>query len=352
MEAMIFANFKESFFKLLKNEINDRQPILWKFWLYYFFNKNKELKKNQIGEIEEFLNNVEIPRSNRQRLDDDITAFIIGYNILFDLKRAEPFQVKLKEVKNELENHWNSQENVYFGNSILSLLIIIFDRNNGHKDTIFNKFKNTNKCNLILLLLMFLEKENRSNELKNRYNSFLDRIKGKYYGIRDSEKVYVAYVLWKYRHISNLKIKEVREMVSSHLLDDNMNNELKKGKFNLKTAVYYDLLFEYEKNTLIFVEEVPKTYRFLGILGGFVFIITSVILLLYKIFNEFIYNLVTVTFSFLLLAIGIFLIYYIGIKGIFSDDEIFLELKNYLKNRYVDTFIFGGLVVSFFINFI
>ena len=97
--------------------VQDQQRLLWKFLFYYFLMENKELKRNQIGEIEDYLSYCKIPQDNWQDLDENITAFLLGYRILQETGRGKSFRDKANTVKNELEKHWDDGSKEYFRNS-------------------------------------------------------------------------------------------------------------------------------------------------------------------------------------------------------------------------------------------
>ncbi|MCC7559766.1 MAG: hypothetical protein KO318_04970 [Methanobacterium sp.] len=359
MDAIYFSNYKERFSNTLKVEIQNQNPGLWKFWLYYLFKKNKVLKQNQIGEIEEFLDTIEIPRKDYQLLDEDIVTFFIGYNILLELNPHTPFRPKFEEVKAELENHWNSKNELYFNNEVFTCMIYLFDKENVHKNNV-DKFKKSNHCSIILLICMILDAENRNEELDELYNSFLNRVNKKYYTLRDPEKIYVAWILWKFRNLSKLKIKEVREIVINYIsINDEVINEINTHNINLKISIYYDLLTDFQENTIVAKEEVPITYRILAGFCGLILILFSVYFIQYNqglnIVNESywikkIIHVFLLSSSFVLLIIGSFLIYEIVYKQTYTDEELFVSLKKWINKYIIGAFIVGGILVSFFIN--
>jgi len=136
-------------------------------------------------------------------------------------------------------------------------------------------------------------------------------------------------------------------------------NEINTHNINLKISIYYDLLTDFQENTIIAKEEVPITYRILSGFCGLILILFSVYLIQFnqglnvvsegywikKIIHAFL-----LSSSFVLLIVGSFLIYEIVYKQTYNDEVLFLTLKKWINKYIIGAFIVGGLLVSFFIN--
>lgn len=357
MKEFNLYELKTKIINLFSEDARDPN-YLGRFCFFYFLMKNKELERSYIGDIKHFLYDCEIPRQNWQFLDEDIVSFLLGYKILTDISENKEFENKLEIVKKELENHWDDSKKTYFKSNYLTLLILISDNENIHKNDIISHFKSTNDCKLLSLLFIILE-ENQKKDLNKFYNQFLEKVKHKYHSIPDSEKVYAAWILWKYKNYSKSK-KEIRTIVESYIsMINGFMDELIKENFDFRVAIYYDLLFEYKKNTRIASEEIPLMYRFLGYFSGIILIVNVLYIdsILWKMGYlqpndlklNFIQNAIILCLSGLLFALAAFLIYFIGLQGYYDDEIIKNKFKKLLK-YIVEIYVFGiilGVIFAF-----
>lgn len=347
--------------------VQDQQRLVWKFLFYYFLMENKELKRNQIGEIEDYLSYCKIPQDNLQDLDENITAFLLGYRILQETGREKPFRDKANTVKNELEKHWDDGSKEYFRNSTFTLLILFSDNENPHKEDILKKSETfSDYGNLALTFLIIgLQRHSPKEKLEMRYVDLFKKIQREFYDVRDSERIYTSWILWKYRKLLLSEIKEIRKSISSFILtgSSRVSDELKEDILDLETVLFYDLLHNFEKETRLAVEEVPITLRLLGAFNGSIISI----LMLFVDFHlwrigylhsggvvpvDIAANIIIVSVSVFVVYFGGFLIYEIGYKGIFADKEIKQKLKECLVQKYFWEFVVGAVIFGFVLRLI
>ena len=210
------VNNNNSFLELIDN-IVDNGNTLWKFWLFYFLMRNKQLKKLQIGNIEHILSCYELVREDRKSLDEDITTFFVGYKILEELGKSAQFKNKLDLLKKELENHWNATDKVYFKNDLYTLLILFCDKNNPHLSEVLSKYEDSLDYRRLPLAFLIMENMGHHDTMKKILASLVQETEQRFYEIRDSEKIFIYWTLWKYRKLLNDKIKEIRTEVLPNL---------------------------------------------------------------------------------------------------------------------------------------
>lgn len=354
MDTLNLDKLKNELLISLNSNLKNQKSSLWKFWIYYFLIENKKLKTDQIYEIRNFLSSFIIPRDDLNFLDDDIVTFLIGYNIFQKMHDDKEFNNKIEVVKEELEKYWNKKNKLYFNSDIHTLLILLFNNESPHKKDILNNYKETKDFGFFSIVLMILEQEG-SNNLKDTYEHFLSKIQNEYFSIPDSEKIYIVWILWKYRKLSKMKIKKIREIVSNYIFTvDYIIPQINEGVLNFETALYYDLLFNFDKNTRISFEEIPFTYRMLGYVSG-----ASLIILTLNIDYQIraagylhhkeislttIINAIIILISLLIIFLSFFLIYEIGFKGIYNDNEIRKKLKILVLDKWFWGFIISTLI--------
>jgi len=346
--------------------VQDQQRLLWKFLFYYFLMENRELKRNQIGEIEDYLSYCKIPQDNWQYLDENITAFLLGYRILQETGRGRPFRDKANTVKNELEKHWDDESKEYFRNSTFTLLILFSDDENPHKEDILKKSETfSDYGNLALTFLIIgLQRHSSKEKLEMRYIDLFKKIQREFYDVRDSEKIYISWILWKYRKLLLSEIKEIRKNISSFIFtrSGQVSDELKEGILDLETVLFYDLLHNFENETRLAVEEVPITFRLLGAFSGSIIFISMLFVDFHLWRIGYLHpggvlplniavNIIIVLVSVFVVYFGGFLIYEIGYKGIFADKEIKQKLKQ-LVQKYFWGFVVGAVIFGFVLRLI
>lgn len=221
MEEILLSKLKKQSSRWLDTVTLDSKQLVWKFFLYYLLREEKQLKRNQIGEIQDFLSYYEIPEGDFQNLDEEITTFLLGYRILQLCRKATPYNDKVKKIKKRLEKEWDSQHKKYFNNDVLTLIILLSDPKNLHRNEAILKYNQPKE--LIFTPFVFLILEDSQNS-RSIYNTCLKRTIEEPENIRESEKIYIAWILWKYRQLSKQNIKEIRKTVSSYI--DNLNNEI------------------------------------------------------------------------------------------------------------------------------
>jgi len=367
MEETFLSRLKEQSSRWLDTVTLDSKHLLWKFFLYYLLKKERQLKRNQIGEIQDFLSYYEIPEGDFQNLDEEITTFLLGYRILQLCRKATPYNDKVKKIKEKLEKDWNSQYKKYFNNDILTLIILLSDSKNLHRNEVI--LEDNQPQELIFIPLFFLILEDFQN-LRSIYDTCLKRTMEEPENIRESEKIYIAWMLWKYRQLSKQNIKEIRKTVSSYI--DSLNNEIseefKEGNLNMNAVFAYDLLYNFERKTRIAFEEVPTIFRILSWIFGVELIIGSIFcgwwlhsrsFLTHKqqipldtLIKNRLINAFVVIILMLVVYVGIFLIYKIGIQAICTNKQVKNELKEWLVNKYIWGFVIGTLFLGFITKFI
>lgn len=360
METPMLDDLNRNLLQWLNIATRDQHHLLWKFYLYYFLMRNKQLKKNQIGEIEDFLSYYELPQDDWQYLDENIVTFLLGYRILQETRNEKKFKDKAKAIKKEMEKHWNNENKSYFENNLYTLLILLSGKENQHKEEILEKFKTTEDYALISIIFMILEQDTKDKELRRVYESIFKKLKEEYYKVRDAEKIYAAWLLWKYKGLLNSKIKEIREMVFSSLsmVNNRFAAELKEGTLNLETIFIYDLVHDFERGTRMAFEEVPFIFKLLGAFNGFIFfaLISFIDFHLWK--NGYlqhsellslntVINTVIVLSSVLVVYLSGFLIYEVGFKGICANKEIKRKLREWLVQKYFWSFAVGVVILGF-----
>lgn len=345
---------------LLIDSIVDQDHFLWKFWLYYFLMKNKQLKKSQIGEIEDFLSHCEFIRDNLQSLDEDITTFILGYKILTSIGNNAQFKNKAEDVNKELEKHWNNKDKIYFKNDLYTLIILFCDVNNPHLDEVLKKYDIYRNYNRLPIIFLIMDQCNQKDEMKKICTELIERICREFYEIRESEKIFISWILWKYRRLLNSRIKDIRNVVSANLstINDRFFVEAKEGTINFETVFCYDLLYDFYKESRIAFEEVPLIFRFFGIFNGILLIaFTLYVDYLFRgngylhhsefISSDTFVNICIMLVSTLVVYLGVFLVYEIGLKGICANKEIKLKLNEWLIQKYFWGFVIGTMILGF-----
>jgi len=359
METITLNSLKGNLLEWVDKIVQDQKHILWKFWLYYFLMRNRQLKRSQIGEIEDFLSRYEPQQDDLQSLDEGITTFLLGYRILQFTGNERQFRDKAENVKEELERHWSDRDKNYFKNNLYTLIVLLSDKENPHKDEILKKYDMTKDYTILPIFFMILEGYDRKEVVKRVYTDLFERIKEEYYKIRDSEKIYVAWILWKYRRLLSSRIKEIREIVLSYIsiISDRIDR-FKGGTPNLETAFAYDLLYDFEKRSRIAFEEVPFIFRFFGIFNGLLFIMFILIVdfnfwrggyLHHKGFLSLatLANTMIVLITVLGVYLSGFLIYEVGFKGICANEEMKEKLKEWLVQKYFWGFVVSGVIIGF-----
>jgi len=357
MEEILLSRLKEQSSRWLDTVTLDSKQLVWKFFLYYLLREEKQLKRNQIGEIQDFLSYYEIPEGDFQNLDEEITTFLLGYRILQLCRKATPYNDKVKKIKKRLEKEWDSQHKKYFNNDVLTLIILLSDPKNLHRNEAILKYNQPKE--LIFTPFVFLILEDSQNS-RSIYNTCLKRTIEEPENIRESEKIYIAWILWKYRQLSKQNIKEIRKIVSSYI--DNLNNEIseefKEGNLNMNAVLAYNLLYNFERKTRIAFEEVPIIFKILSWVFGVELIIGSVVsgfwlrsqgFLIHKqlvSLNTLINALIIMVLMFVI-YLGTFLIYKIGIQAVCANEQIKSEFKKWLVQKYIWGFIIGSLVFGF-----
>lgn len=357
MEEILLSKLKEQSSRWLDTVILDSKHLVWKFFLYYLLREEKQLKRNQIGEIQDFLSYYEIPEGDFQNVDEEITAFLLGHRILQLCGKVTFHNIEIKKIKEKLEEHWDNQHKRYFNNDILTFIILLSDPKNLNKGEIISKYNQQKDSVLIPFVSLILED---SRNLRSIYNSCLKRTIEEPENIRKSEKIYIAWILWKYRQLSKQNIKEIRKTVSSYI--DNLNNEIseefKEGNLNMNAVLAYNLLYNFERKTRIAFEEVPIIFKILSWVFGVELIIGSVVsgfwlrsqgFLIHKqlvSLNTLINALIIMVLMFVI-YLGTFLIYKIGIQAVCANEQIKSEFKKWLVQKYIWEFIIGSLVLGF-----
>lgn len=346
--------------KLMRIIAQKQERTIWKFYFFYFLMRNKELRRNQIAEIEDLLSYYELPQKNWQNLDENLTVFILGYKILQDFGKEKQFKEKVHEIKIELEKHWNDNNKNYFNNTMYTLLILLSDKENPHKLEIIEEFKKTKDYALLSVVFMIMEGDNQYEDLKIIYENIIRKVKEEYYDIRDIEKISVAWILWKYRRLQKSKIKKIRDIISPYLSTSNelLVNGLQNGILNVEYILAYDLLYDFEKGTRIAFEEVPLMFRIIGSLNGII-VLSFILYIDFRLWEigylhgkgflsfDIIINTIIVLISMLMVFLGWFLIYEIGFKGICSNKEIKEKLKELVLEKYFWGFVIGAIVFGF-----
>lgn len=344
----------------LLDNIVDNNNILWKFWLFYFLMRNKQLKKIQIGNIEHILSCFELLRENRHSLDEDITIFFVGYKILEDLGKSEQFKNKLDLLKSELENHWSDVDKVYFKNDLYTLIILFCDKNNPHLSEVLSKYEDSLDYRRLTLTFLIMENMGYHDKMKKALAALVQETEHRFYEIRDSEKIFLYWILWRYKKLLNNKTRDIRNEVLPNLplISNQFTMETKEKIINFETAFYYSLLYDAYKESRISVDEVPVIFRIFGIVNGLLLII--VVLLIDYFFREIGYlsqsqslsantliNLLIVLASVFGMYLGAFAAYEIGLKGICANEEIKIRLKEWLISKYVYGFIICTVILGY-----
>jgi len=240
------------------------------------------------------------------------------------------------------------------------------DDENPHKEDILKKSETfSDYGNLALTFLIIgLQRHSSKEKLEMRYIDLFKKIQREFYDVRDSEKIYISWILWKYRKLLLSEIKEIRKNISSFIFtrSGQVSDELKEGILDLETVLFYDLLHNFENETRLAVEEVPITFRLLGAFSGSIISISMLFVDFHLWRIGYLHpggvlplniavNIIIVLVSVFVVYFGGFLIYEIGYKGIFADKEIKQKLKQ-LVQKYFWGFVVGAVIFGFVLRLI
>jgi len=302
----------------------------------------------------------ELHQDSLKSIDENITTFLLGYRILQVIGNETRFKEKVEDVKKELEKHWSDKDKNYFKNDLYTLIILLSDKENPHKDEILKTCDILIKDYVLLsVFFMILDEYNLKNEARGIYTDLFERIKREHHEIRDSEKTYVAWILWKYRRLLSTKIKEIRETVLSHILvGGRILDRFKVGVLNLETALTYDLLYDFKKGSRIAFEEVPFIFRFFGVFNGILFIALGLVVDFYfwksgyLQHSEFLslsmfINIIIILATMLVVCLSLFLICEVGFKGICANEELKEKLNEWLVQKYFLSVVVGGVILGY-----